>query len=269
MQIIHRVTLSATPDDRVSLARWGVSVGEGFASFEVDEAHPDWARLRDWMAGREVVDVVTTKFSKGELAGADWLQMEPTWHHGYPQPAEKEFGYRQATYDLTNWCEKCGSGLKQKGPFQMKGEPRWGRNGILQLNWVFDEFFVTPEVWASVFEPNQIACQPVTNRDGAELKTVVQLVVDGEVAILGEGLPVERCSRCGRSKFLPTMRGFFPALMGKPSRSMVKTEAFFGSGARAHREMLVARPLAQALTVARVRGVSLRPAGTSHAESRA
>jgi hypothetical protein len=34
----------------------------------------------------------------------------------------------------------------------MKREPKWGHRGILQLNWVFDEFFVQVGEPASVFQ---------------------------------------------------------------------------------------------------------------------
>jgi hypothetical protein len=118
---------------------------------DIDEASDAWPAVRDWLTRHRAVDFVTTKFSSSEIAEAAWLELQPEWHHGYPQPNEGEFGYRRATYDSSDWCDECWMGLKQNAPFQMKGEPKWGRRGILQLNWVFDEYFVTPEVWSSVF----------------------------------------------------------------------------------------------------------------------
>ena len=199
MQIIHRISIASTPEIRSELAGMGVVVGSnGLVSFELDERHEAWAEVQGWIARRSPVDVVTTKFSKQEIDEARWLTMVPDWHHGYPQPDELDFGYRRATYDLTNYCERCGVGLRQKAPFQMKGEPKWGKRGILQLNWVFDEYFVTPEVWASVFRLHGIECRPVLNTKGDELKTVVQLVAQDEVGIATDGLPTEEvvCSKC-------------------------------------------------------------------------
>ena len=44
-------------------------------------------------------------------------------------------------------------GAKQVSPFRMKESPNWGRRSILQMNWLFDEYFVKPEVWNAVFQP--------------------------------------------------------------------------------------------------------------------
>jgi hypothetical protein len=260
MQIIHRISISSTPTIRRELAALGIVVADrGFISFEIDEANELWHALEPWIVRRMAVDFVTAKFSERELAGSKWLELIPDWHHGYPQPSEDEFGYREVTYDLTEYCAKCGVGMKQKASFQMKAEPKWGRNGILQLNWVLDEYFVTPEVWTTIFKPNGIDCRPVMKQRGVELKTVVQLVVDNEVGILTDGLPSERCSRCGRVKYLPVTRGPFPALAAEPLRAMVKTSEYFGSGAAADERVVVSRKLAGALAAEKVFGASVRP----------
>jgi hypothetical protein len=260
MQIIHRISISSTPEIRGELAAMGVVVGaSGLATFELDEAHEAWPALQAWIARRGAVDIVSTKFSKKELADARWLALEPSWHHGYPQPDEDRFGYRETTYDLADFCWQCGIGLKQKAPFQMKSEPKWGRNGILQLHWVFDEFFVTPEVWRSVFNPNGVGCRPVLDAKGAELKTVVQLVAPEEVPVMVEGLAMERCACCGRVKSLPVARGAFPPPVNEPSAHMAKTREYFGSGAAAHKGVLVSREVARALAAEKVRGASVRP----------
>lgn len=149
--------------------------------------------------------------------------------------------------------------MRQNAPFQMKAKPEWGRNGILQLNWVFDEYFVTPAVWTASFKPKGIDCRPVVSQRGGELKTVVQLVVEKDVGILTDGLLSERCTRCGRVKYLPVMRGPFPPLTTEPSSEMVKTREYFGSGAAAHKRVLVSPKLARALAAEKVLGASVRP----------
>ncbi len=260
MQIVHRISLSSTPEIRSELATMGVVVGaSGFVSFEVDESHDAWLVLKGWIERRRAVDIVSTRFSKKELAEARWLALVPDWHHGYPQPKENIFGYRDATYDLTDYCQHCGIGLKQKAPFQMKTEPKWGRNGILQLNWVFDEYFVTPEIWATVFRPQGVGCRSVTNPKGLELKTVVQLVVDEWVSVITEGLAAQTCGACGGMKYLPVTRGPFPALVNEPPAQMVKTKEYFGSGASAHRRILISQSIAGALESEKVRGASAKP----------
>ncbi|QRK12085.1 hypothetical protein JQX13_19780 [Archangium violaceum] len=260
MQIIHRISISSTPEIRGELAALGVIVGaSGLVTFEVDEAHEAWSALRQWIAKSGAADIVSTKFSERELAEASWFALEPGWHHGYPQPIEAHFGYRDATYAKASFCEQCGIGLEQKAPFQMKSEPRWGRNGILQLYWVFDEFFVTPEVWSTVFNPNGVGCRPVLDVDGTELKTVVQLVIQEQVGVVVMGLEVERCARCERVKYFPVTRGAFPPLASEPPTRMAKTREYFGSGASAHKGVLVSREVARALAAEKVRGALVRP----------
>jgi hypothetical protein len=162
LKIVHRISVNSAPDIRRELAAMRVFVGKGdpltsLVTFVVDESHDDWPKLKEWIVRRKVVDFVSTQFSETEIAKARWLQLVPEWHCGYPQPNELDFGYRAVTYDLAGYCKQCGIGLKQKAPFQIKAEPKWGRNGILQLNWVFDEYFVTPDAWNRAFKPGAIS----------------------------------------------------------------------------------------------------------------
>jgi rRNA maturation protein Nop10 len=228
-------------------------------SFELDESHESWPKVQRWITARRPVDVVRTQFSKQELASAKWLELMPDWHHGYPQPNEDVFGYREATYDVSEYCPQCGTGLKQKAPFQMKAEPKWGRNGILQLNWIFDEYFVTPAIWAKVFEPHGVGYRQVLSTKGVELKTVMQLIVAEEIDVITEGLPIERCPSCGRVKYVPITRGRFPVLASEPAGHMAKTRQYFGSGASASKRVLISQDLAHALASENVRGASVRP----------
>ncbi len=270
MTFVHRISLRATAAQQRELEALGVRVPAGVVlpgggaphvAFDVDEDHPNWSTLQRLFRQWDTGDLVSTKFSKREIESAPWLALVPDWHCGYPQPNADEFGYREATYDLAHYCERCGVGLKQHAPFQMNSEPKWGRKGILQLNWVFDEYFVTPEVWQGVFMPHGIESRPVLNTKGAELKTVVQLVAQQEVGIVTDGLPTEEavCSKCGQVKYLPVTRGPFPALTSEPSRAMVKTKEYFGNGASAHKRVLVSQALGRAVTAAKVQGASLWP----------
>lgn len=258
----HRVSVASSPEVSSELADLGVAVAfSGLVTFEVEESSPTWPRLRDWIARRGAVDVPTTTFSKGELDGARWLELVSDWHHGYPQPDEGTFGYLRATYDLSDYCPACGVGLNQTAPFQMTKEPRWGRKRILQLNWVFDEFFVTPEVWSSVFEPLGVGSRPVVGPRLETLETVVQLVVIGEVDVETANLASTVCKGCGRTKFDAPTAGFSPApRIGAPvSGRMVKSRQWFGSGSRAFHEVLVTQEIRRALLAERVLGASLRP----------
>jgi hypothetical protein len=262
MKIIHRFSVAAKDSEsRAVLASLGIRLKEQplIMTFEVQESDARWPAVDAWSKRHQRLGITRTVFSSAEIAGASWLALQAAWHHGYPQPDEDEFGYRKATYDLTDWCPACGTGMRQVGPFQMKGEPTWGRNSILQLNWVFDEYFVTPQLWQSVFRPCGVAMRPVVVPGGRELLTVVQLVVEQMAAVVTAGLPAARCANCGRLKYLPVTRGFFPPLAADPDVSMVKSAEYFGSGASAFKAVLVSADIAKALRQANVNGASLIP----------
>lgn len=195
-------------------------------------------------------------------APAEVLELMTDWHHGYPQP-EREMAYRSLTYDDSDYCQECGGGLRQVAPSRMSGEPRWGRRAILQLNWVFDEFFVRPEFHAEVFAPHGIAARPVLDKRGERaLETVVQLDVPDEVPVDTTDLVGESCPTCGRLRYLPHVRGPLPAPLKPLPAAMVRTVEVLGSGAVSDRRMLVTANLWADLDAAGRLGVSPRPAGS-------
>lgn len=262
MKIIHRIAKAATPERIDELIQLGIAVSRGLPDllvFEIDDSDQRWQSIQLWVGKHDAFLTTRTEFSQGEISRAKWLELDPQWHYGYPQPNEDEFGYLTATYDLNDYCDQCGIGKVQQAPFQMRGEPKWGRRGMLQLNWVFDEFFSTPDVWATVFKPFGVECRPVQNRKGQELRTVVQLVVRETVPIMTGRLNVSRCQLCGRIKHLPVTRGFFPALRTSLASHMVKTREYFGSGASAWRATIISQEIRTALKEAGVRGMDFTP----------
>lgn len=268
MHIAHRLTLRPTDSQRAQLAALGVTLPPGidlpgggprFVVVDIEERDPRWDAIQRLVQGWDVGDTVSTRFAAHEVSAAPWLAVIPDWHHGYPQPDALDFGYLQATYDLRHHCGACGIGAVQKAPFKMKGEPTWGRRGILQLNWIFDEYFVTPDVWAGVFKPHGVASRAVMSTKGVDLKTVVQLVVEEEVSVVARELLCESCSTCARPKYQPHTRGFFPALITEPTRPIVKTVEWFGSGGSASRRVLVSQELQRAMTATGLRGASFWP----------
>jgi hypothetical protein len=231
------------------------------AIFDVEESSPAWSELQPLMADWSALDMIRTEFSVAELKQADHLQMGPGWHHGYPQP-DDDFGYVNRTYNLQTYCPVCGIGGDQSAPFRMKREPKWGKRQILQLNWVFDEFFVQPQVWRDVFQPFGIEMLPVLeHRSGQELKTVVQLkIVSGASSrlLLGEA-PFQRCESCHRTKYLPLTRGKFPAVAVAPDSQIIKTHEYFGSGGSAWNAIIISADLFRQIDKHKVKGVRFTP----------
>ncbi len=260
MRYFFRYIVQSSPEIAAELAAMSVKVKpSGYIGFNIDEADPHAMAIASWAHRRHIEVQVGTRLEPADLVATDWLELLPDWLHGYPQPDEGEFGYLRATYDLSAYCEACGVGLRQVAPFQMKGEPPWGRRSILQLNWVFGECFVTPETWETTFKPFGVGRRPVTDRRHRELTTVVQLVVEELVDVDGTGRPVETCLRCGVVKIQPISSGFFPALRGVPVGAVCRTRQWFGSGAEARQPILVSQELRRAMIRDGVRGASFRP----------
>jgi len=141
----------------------------------------------------------------------------------------------------------------------MTGEPKWGKRGIMQLHWIYDELFVKPEVWGAVFRPAGVLCRPVVNRRGVELRTVVQLVVEEEVSVVTTGLPTEQCAKCGDVRPNQPVRGFFPMMRSRPSQAIVRTKEYFGSGGQSDKCVLVRQDLYRAIEGHGVRGAEYSP----------
>ena len=213
--------------------------------------------LKDWRA----VDVVTTVATNRELDDAPFLKVDPAWHWDYPQP-DDDSGYLQSTYELATYCPECGVGAVQKAPFRLKSEPKWGKKSLLQINWVFDVYFVLPEVWRTVFDPFGVGAMPVLNHQtGAELKTVLQLTPQGNASADLElkDAPFEVCSKTGARKYQPICRGCFPSLKGPCDLHYFVSREYFGSGASANKAVIVSRLLGKRIREAKLKGVSFIP----------
>jgi hypothetical protein len=221
---------------------------------DVAEDDPRWEIVRSLLKKYQLVDITFTKFTDSELCSASHLRMLPSWHHGYPQP-EDDFEYKQITYDLTDYCERCGIGAKQTSSFRMKKKPNWGRRSILQMNWLFDEFFVKPDVWKAIFEPLGISCRPVLlHKTGEELDSVVQLDIPHFVPLVmdSETYAFERCASCDRKKY-KHVTGFFPSPQSTDF-PLFRSVQYFGSGASANRAVLLSFALYRRIRDAALRG---------------
>jgi hypothetical protein len=258
MKIIHNVSLSVDDLRQKDFAKVGVALQQGFDSFRLEESDPRWRPIALLVEKYQLTDIVWTEFSANELDNATNLVLAPSWHYGYPMP-DDDRGYLPITYDLSDYCEACGIGKRQVAPFRLKKTPKWGTKSILQLNWVFDEYFVKPDLYSSVFEPFGIQSRPVLHhRTDQELDSVVQLNIQEGVDLDIDGLPFTLCECCNRKKFLPITKGVFPAPL-TPKGPLYKSNQYFGSGASAFRLILSSSLVFRTMRDRRVKGVDFKP----------
>jgi hypothetical protein len=207
------------------------------ATIDLAEDDPRWRSIELLLGGRKTIDCVASTFSPADLNAAKFLRIVAK-SGGYPQPEEKN-GYLSASYDLTEYCPHCGIGKKQVEPLRLKGPPALTDNSILQLNWIFDEFFVSRTTWEEVFKPLGIGMRPaVLHRTGAEITSVVQLDAPDVCDLAIDKTIYAECHFCGRKKYSPVFRGFLPVPIG-PNAAIVKSSQSFGSGALAFKLVLV------------------------------
>jgi hypothetical protein len=247
---------SPSEEQMASFAEAGVEVRRVLTIAEDD---PRWTKVALLIERFKLRDVVTTEHSDSDQDAAGVLTMLATDQHGYPEPA-MDGSYLPATFDLAEHCRFCGIGRRQSAPFRLKKTPALGKS-ILQLNWIFDEYFVNPDTFKTVFRPSGVDCRPVVlNKTGAEIDSVVQLSIPQIIDLRTDGLAYKECSHCGRRKYSHTFlrEGPCPA----PTEivaSIFKSNQYFGDGARAFRLVLISGLLHRGIKAARLSGVRFIP----------
>ncbi len=292
MKIVHRVSLLDQPNRTDLLESLGISLqrsdpGARSFFFDIDENDARWAQLHQLIWKWKVEDGsdpellwVGTQFSNEESEAAPFVKLSPNWHHGYPYPRPGNFGFLEETYDPKSRCPGnpvgtglqrtglCGMGMVQVAPFQMKGEPKWGKKHILQMNWVFGEFFVRPEIWQKVFKPLGIGFEWVLHyKTLKKLETVVQLKVENTAAsplLIPDDHTKETCKVCRRTRYYPWVRGYFPSFRESPGPGHIwKTQEIFGSGGSAWNAVIISAELYREIQMHELKGVTFMPMAPS------
>ncbi len=95
-----------------------------------------------------VSPTVTCEYSKKELSEAKYLSIWLKRYSGYPQPEAigVKDSYFNYTFDITNFCTNCGSGLVQKDSFYLKKSFNIEKIRFGGVYWEYDTFFITKEL---------------------------------------------------------------------------------------------------------------------------
>lgn len=266
MEIFHHFFFKLSgKDDRREFREAGIKLPAGIRipgggigiAFDIAENDPKWAEAARLAARYKAIESVYTRFTEAECDSAKYLGIVAASHRGFPEPASGK-GYLAATFDLSAFCARCGIGRRQVRPFRMKAAPRL-HNSLMQLNWIFDEYFAAPAIWAGVFKPMGIGCRPVRKHaTGAELDSVVQLDIAENVDLKSAGNDGAECPACGRRKTPVSLRGYFPEPESTEA-PIFKSSQYFGSDAGAFRLVFVSNALYRKMKDASLRGVEFYP----------
>ncbi|MBP5577466.1 MAG: hypothetical protein J6X67_11990 [Treponema sp.] len=91
---------------------------------------------------------IRCEYSKKELAEAKYLDIWLRRYSGYPQPEaiDVKNSYINYTFDITNFCTDCGSGLVQNDSFYLKKSFNIEKIRFGGVYWIYDTFFITTEL---------------------------------------------------------------------------------------------------------------------------
>jgi hypothetical protein len=298
VKINHRIALNHDNPFWLGIERLGLKYERGDSNnvlklampsvLNITENEPEWpdvARLVGECS--PATHFVSNVFTKRELDAAEWLLLEALGHHGYPEP---DIDYHTATDDIADYCPVCGIGGVQNAPFRLSAEPKASHSQFIQLNWVFDEFFLREEAREGLLEEGIAGIDflaPVLHRTDRPSTQITQLRVRTVLppALETESLETVTCKEeneewetelrlrkirppaaasnryCGRVKYHREHRGMFRfdrgAFLEVPD--VVKSYEWFGSGASAHQIVIVSQRFRQAVVTAKWRGVTFEP----------
>ncbi len=276
MERFHRIFSNGNQGLKYFLDREGIKhdhevsiLGETVVLL-IAESDVQWPKLAKYLTKDEdLVHTIELHFSKEDVREAEYCELGTTGHFGFPQP-ERDFGYLNVTYDPAKGCRACGIGLEQVAPFRFQKEPTQRHSHLVQLNWVFDEFFVSERAKVDLVSSGLTGFHfmpAVSHKTGEPLDGWHQLRVDhlaaGTVDIAS--FKSEKCTACGSTKFNHSSdRQVRLRIERSDLPDILKTREWFGSGRSAWRSTLVSKNFADLVLNRKWRGVNLAPVEVCH-----
>ncbi|HBB14558.1 MAG TPA: hypothetical protein DCZ76_09810 [Treponema sp.] len=178
--------------------------------FEISDSAPYFNDVINFMNAKlKDEPQIRCEYSKKELAEAKYLRIYLKRYSGYPQPEaiDVKNSYVNYTFDITNFCTDCGSGLVQNDSFYLKKSFNIEKIRFGGVYWIYDTFFITTELrdWFIKEKFTGIEFIPVKNiRTKQTVDNIVQLKIN---AIFPEKLEFDtkeviNCKSCNTIKKL-------------------------------------------------------------------
>jgi len=204
-----------------------------------------------------------TEYTKAELDAADFYEIGILWEFEYPQP-DDDFEYTSITYDSSNYCKKCGAGLKQIEPFSIKKSPKWGKRNIVQLFWIHDEYFVSGSLKSKIEAESEILNFRSVNKykkkgESEPFDDIFQIDIAQTVDLhMPKDSAHSHCAVCNRKKYVPITRDFFHRPQ-KDDFTIAHSLQTFGSGYSAYHAVLISKDIYNLFNRIGVKGITYVP----------
>lgn len=235
--------------------------------FEILNSDKRWNDLKEILKHHNVNVITGTEFEPEDYANANWFLINAR-ETGYPEP-QGNFDFLDYSFDVSNYCKRCGVGLMQNNHFLIKSVPKL-KIDFFTLNWIFDELFVKNFVKHQLQEADITGIsfkEVIRYKDMVPFIEICQLKI---MHILDGGLDpynciIETCDDHQSSE--PFKKYNYPLLGGvtikedvfPTSVDFVKSREWFGSGAEAHRLMLCSKKVYNQANSNKWKGLKFTP----------
>ena len=233
MKKIHVINERWEPKEIAYFKQLGIQVREGrtaISSIRIeDDCIYDTIIQRYKRKYDGFVEFLFYEYTKEEILSAPYCLLGGTLHRaGYPRPLNS---YMSKTFDMSNACPSCHLGRKQNRPFRVS---KLAKSGFWQFfAWEPGVYFVSDEVYESVFAPYGIQRTPVMMTSGDMVKGMSQLVFPVSTEPLDlYSFKYEICPNCGGKKYLPgeyERHPYFPLHLN-PLQGGYAVQEVFGQG---------------------------------------
>ena len=261
MKKIRKIFAKWIKEDISFLAKYDISITEGYNSFFIEEGeiyhemiknlmNPDYSFISRLSKNEFSDNFAVVKFENDEIKSASYYSIFLK-HIGYPQP-DGNFNYRERVYEFScpigigKGC--CGFHNKQKDAFYINKIPKFNKKNLLfSLHWEPDVILIQKDFFSKFFEPRGYKSLPVFKKLGKEeVKDIVQLVVPICKSPLDLSNSWYRdtksiCKCCGTVRYSNQTCDFLPPFENSTAQELCLSQEIFGSGGSSFRRIIITK----------------------------
>ena len=203
MKKYHSIFHEWTPEDVQYLSQFGLKAKVGYMWIYIED-ESTYRTVTEHYKALNVDYLDYSKngyysYSKEEVLAAPYCYLANTSYAcGYPKP---ENSYVTKTFDTSQMCQRCNVGRKQDRPFHVS---KLSKSGFWTFyGWETGTYFVSDEVYETVFAPYGIQRIPVVMTSGKIAEGVSQLQFPvAEESLDFYSYRYKICPQCGVKRYL-------------------------------------------------------------------